>query len=64
MTSPRPPRNEWATAPVVLTMIAMAMTAFVAYSTFQGATDKRLQRLEDRVDLLWNEWVATHRGAK
>ncbi len=60
MNSPRNPRNDWLTPSVVLTLISLAMTAFAAYSTFQGDTDKRLQRLEDRVDLLWGEWLREH----
>lgn len=61
MMNQRPPKSDWLTAQVVLTLIAMALTALATWNNFNSATDKRLQRLEDRVDILWVEWLGERR---
>lgn len=60
MRGPNSPKSEWLNASVVLTLISLAMTAFAAYTTFQGTTDRRLQRVEDRTEILWGEWLEQH----
>lgn len=58
------PKNEWLTAPVILTLIAMALTGLATWANFSSATEKRLQRLEDRVEILWGDWLLERRGVK
>lgn len=60
----KPPKTEWVTAPVILTLISMALTALATWANFSSATEKRLQRLEDRVELLWGDWLIERRGTK
>jgi hypothetical protein len=64
MMNQKPPnRSEWLTAPVILTVIAMVLTGLGIWNNFSSATDKRLQRLEDRVEILWGDWLVG-RGVK
>lgn len=58
--SQRPPTNEWLTPGVILTLIGAAITGFASYQTFNSTTDKRLQRVEDRTEIMWQDWVNRH----
>lgn len=64
MMNQKPPKTEWLTAPVILTLVSMALTALATWANFSSATDKRLQRLEDRVELLWGDWLVERRGTE
>ena len=57
------PKNDWLSPSVILTLVAMAITGLAAWNNLGSSTDKRLSRLEDRVELMWGEWIADKRVA-
>jgi len=54
----RPNRNDWFSPATILTVVAMGMTAYAAYSTFNQNIDKRVSVLETQVAPMWRAYEA------
>ena len=58
-----PKRNDWFSPSVILTMVGMLIVGLTAWNNLGASSDKRLSALEDRVEILWGEWLAEKRAA-